>query len=149
MTELHQIDTTLSPKEAIEELSRASEFWGASWQPHAAGGHLELPVLAGLKHGFLSGPVTVEPIAEGSRITFQIEERHYRLQTSAVAILSLGAIGGIAATLWPFFPPLIGVAPLAIVIAIGAWILVASRLRTSTPDEFLELVAGEDPSKTT
>ena len=65
---------------------------------------------------------------------------------NALAILVLGAAGGIAATLWPFYPPLLGIAPLAVVVALAAWILVASRLRTSTPNELLEIVAGDSRS---
>ena len=142
MIEAHHIDTDLSPADALEELARASEMWGADWQPQDDGGRLDLPVLAGLKHGLLSGQIRIEPLSGGSRIVFEVDSSTYRLQSSAVAILALGAVGGIAATLWPFFPALAAVAPVAIVVAIGAWILVASRLRTSTPDEFLALVAG-------
>ena len=143
MTDRHQLDIDLSPEEALEALSRASEMWGARWERQHQGGRLELPVLAGLKHGLLIGRVDVEPIADGSKVVFQIDDARYHLHRSALAILVIGAAGGIAATLWPFFPALLGVAPLAVVVAIGAWILVASRLRTSTVDDFFELLAGD------
>jgi hypothetical protein len=143
MIERHEIDTYLSPEEALEEIARASEIWGATWHPEGVGGRLELPVLAGLRHGLLVGHVSTEPGTTGSRVIFRVEDRHYRLQWTALLILAVGASGGIAATLWPFFPALLGIAPLAIVVAIGAWILVASRLRTSTPEDFLELLAAD------
>jgi len=143
MSEEHSIDIKLPPGEALAAVARASEIWGATWRPEGVGGRLELPVLAGLRHGLLIGNISAEPATIGSRVILRVEDRRYRLQWTALAILALGAAGGITATLWPFFPSLLGVAPLAIVVAIGAWILVASRLRTSTVEEFLELVAGD------
>jgi len=143
MSEEHSIDTELLQEEALGAVAQASEIWGATWSPEGSEGRLELPVLAGLRQGLLVGRVWTEPAATGSRVIFRVEDRHYRLQWAALVILALGAAGGITATLWPFFPSLLAVAPLAVVVAIGAWILVASRLRTSTPDEFLELVAGD------
>ncbi len=73
-------------------------------------------------------------------MTLSAESERYRLNVPAVAILSFGGLGAIAATLWPFFPSLLGVAPLAVVLALCAWFLVASRVRTSSPAEFLDLV---------
>jgi hypothetical protein len=142
MSEEHSIEIDLSQDEALTAVGQASEVWGATWRREGSSGRLELPVLAGLRHGLLVGRVWTEPAATGSRLIFRVEERHFRLQWTALIILTLGAMGGITVTLWPFFPSLLGVAPLAVVVAIAAWILVASRLRTSTPGEFLELVAG-------
>ena len=148
MTDLYEIDTDLTREEALDALARASEMWGATWTREGDGGRLDLPVIAGLKLGLMSGPVRVDAGREGSRISFQVEESRYRLQRPAIAILVLGGLGGIAATLWPFFPALLAVAPLAVVVAIGAWILVASRLRTSTPNDFLELVTLDGSAET-
>ena len=141
MSERFEIEAALTRDEALEALAQASELWGAGWERQGDGGRLALPVLTGLKRGLLVGPVQIEAAASGSRLVFDVEERHDSLNWTAVAILVFGAAGGIAATLWPFFPVLLGVAPLAVVVAIGAWILVASRLRTSTPEDFLDLVA--------
>ena len=142
MDETHSIDTELSREEVLEALAQASETWGANWEPQGSEGRLELPVLAGLRHGLLAGSVRIEPLTNGSRVVLRVDSSHYRLHWSALAILVLGAAGGIAATLWPFYPPLLGIAPVAIVVALAAWILVASRLRTSTPDDFLEFMAS-------
>lgn len=143
MSESFHANSDLPVEQLLEQVEHVAEMWGATWTRDGSGGRLELPVLAGLKHGLVSGTISIEPASVGSRVVFRVERRSYHLQASAVAILALGAIGGIAATLWPFFPVLVGVAPLAVVVAIAAWILVASRLRTSTPDEFLEMVAGD------
>ncbi len=40
---------------------------------------------------------------------------------------------------------LLQVGPLAVVLALAAWFLVVSRLRTSGPNDFLELAAQIDP----
>jgi hypothetical protein len=138
----------------LRELAETADEWGAGWTPEAPsgegsiggaqGGRLELPVTAGIRHGVVSCRVRAEPTAgarEGScRLSLEIESERYRLNVPAVAILSFGGLGAIAATLWPFFPVLLGLAPLAVVLALCAWFLVASRVRTSSPAEFLELV---------
>jgi hypothetical protein len=146
VTGQYPVDTELTRDEALAALATVSDLWGATWERRGDSGWLELPVLAGLKHGVLSGKVRIEPAAHGSRVVFEVEKSRYRTQWTAVAILVLGAAGGIATTLWPYYPPLLGIAPLAVVVAIGAWILVASRLRTSTVEEFLELVAEGESS---
>ena len=43
--------------------------------------------------------------------------------------------------IWPFFPGLLPLAPLGAIVALSGWFLVVSRLTTSTPDDFLRLVA--------
>lgn len=150
MTEVHSVETTFTREEALTAVAEASDLWGATWERRGNGGWLEVPVLAGLKRGILAGEVRIESAARGSRVVFEVEKSRYRMQWTAVAILALGAAGGIATTLWPYYPPLLGIAPLAVVVAIGAWILVVSRLRTSSADEFLELVAeGSDHARKT
>jgi hypothetical protein len=134
-------DLPLEPEETLRVVSRASELWGAKWRREGSGGHLELPVTAGVRRGVLRGRLWIEPTTEGSSIVLRIEQSHYQIHWGAVIILLFGAAGALTATLWPFYPPLLGLAPLAIVLALAAWFLVASRLRTSTPEDFLELVA--------
>jgi membrane protein implicated in regulation of membrane protease activity len=87
--------------------------------------------------------VEARPAGAGTRLTLTVEAEDYRLNRAAVAILAFGAAGAIAATLWPFFPQLLSVAPLAVVLALCAWFLVAARVRTTTAAEFLELVVEE------
>ena len=68
-------------------------------------------------------------------------DEHYRVNKQAVVILVAGAISGLVLMLWPFFPALLGFAPVAIVLALIAWFLVVSRLRMAGPREFLDTVA--------
>jgi hypothetical protein len=56
--------------------------------------------------------------------------------------LLFGGAGGLTVALWPFFPELMPLLPVAVVLALVAWLLVVARLRSSDPGDFLKLVAG-------
>ncbi|HEV2852446.1 MAG TPA: hypothetical protein VHC97_06555 [Thermoanaerobaculia bacterium] len=133
----HAIDLEASPEKALAAVGRAAEDWGAEFQ----GGRLNLPVLAGIRRGLVTGTVEVGPAEGGSRVVFRPETSAYHVQTQAVVILLLAVAGGLLTLVWPFFPKLIAVAPFGAVLALGGWFLVVSRLRTSGPDEFLDAVA--------
>lgn len=137
------VDTTVDAEATLVALDRAAESWGAGWERAGLGGRLELPVTAGVRRGVLTCRVEARPAGAGTRLTLTVEAEDYRLNRAAVAILAFGAAGAIAATLWPFFPQLLSVAPLAVVLALCAWFLVAARVRTTTAAEFLELVVEE------
>ena len=136
----HTTKTLHSREGTLADLETAAEIWGAGWRPDGWGGRLELPVTAGLRRGVVSGRVSVETTPNGSRVLFRVEESHHTLNVAATMVLLLGAVGALAVTLWPLFPPLLALAPLSLVLAFTAWLLVASRLRTSGPEDFLELV---------
>jgi hypothetical protein len=144
----HAIEIPDSPQQALSALARAAGMWGADFERQGLGGKLHLPVTAGLRRGLISGAVAVEPLGDGgSRVVFLLEERVDHVHTPAVVILLLAVLGALLTVLWPFYPKLLPVAPFGAILALGGWFLVVSRLRTSGPDEFLELVAGlgEDP----
>ena len=143
----HSVELTLGTDEALAELARAAGDWGAEWRREGSGGRLILPVTAGLRHGRLSGRISTEPTngSPGTRLRFQVEDSRYRLHGRAVVILLFGALGAISFTLWPFYPPLLQLAPMALVLAFAAWFLVASRLRTAGIEEFFELLTREGP----
>ena len=90
----------------------------------------------------LEGELAAEPVPGGSRLTLRVARSEYRLRTAAVACLVLGGLGGSVLVLWPFYPPLLRLAPLGVVLALAAWFVVLSRLRVSGPEEFLETVAA-------
>jgi hypothetical protein len=144
MTE-HAIDLEMPPERALSALRQTAEDWGAELQSSTRGGKLHLPVVAGIRRGLVSGPVEVEKAEGGSRLVFRPEESVYYVQTPAVMILILSALGAVLTVLWPFYPQLIAVAPFGAIIALGGWFLVISRLRTSGPDEFLAAVAATPP----
>jgi hypothetical protein len=138
----HAIELALPPERALAALERTAEAWGAELAREGQGGRLVLPVMAGLRRGFLRGRVTVTPSGGGARLAFVVEESGYRLHRTAVAILALALAGAVATVLWPFFPRLLVLAPVGLALGLGAWLLVVSRLTNSGAEEFLAEVAG-------
>lgn len=123
---------------ALSAVSEAAEAWGAAWD--AEDRTLVLPALAGIRRGVLRGSVLAEDADGGTRLRFAVESAEWHLQTAAVVILLLSAFGALFTVVWPFFPSLLPVAPFGALLALGGWFLVVSRLQSSGPEEFLELV---------
>jgi hypothetical protein len=145
----------LSEEETLDAIERAAELWGASWHRDGPGGRLELPVVAGLRRGTVTARLATDSDRDqegpGTLVSARVEASEYRLQTAAVAILSVGGFGALALALWPLYPPLLALAPLALIFTVVAWLAVASRLQNSGIEEFLELVQtaadGPQPSE--
>lgn len=137
------IEVAGSPERAGAAVERAAELWGAESERRGAGRFgLRLAVAAGLRRGWMTGEVRVEPAGpEGARVVFHPESSEYRLQTAQVGMLVLGALGMVALLLCPFLPALVPLAPIGIVLGLAAWFLVLSRLHSSGPAEFLQTVA--------
>jgi hypothetical protein len=138
----HRVELEVTPASALESLAAAADLWGASWQPESAGGTLRLPVVRGLWRGVEQCHVAVEPTRSGSTVELTVEERWLQVNRSAVVVLLFGGAGGLTVALWPFFPELMPLLPVAVVLALVAWLLVVARLRSSDPGDFLNLVAG-------
>lgn len=143
----HVVELPETPEAALAAAGRAAEAWGAELQRERGQARLTLPVIAGLRRGVLSGPLTAEPAGEGSRLVFRPEDAHYYVQPASVVILLLAVLGAALTCLWPFFPRLISVAPFGVILALCGWFLVVSRLRSSGPEDFLGTIADHsDPS---
>jgi len=129
---------------ALSSVRQVAEEWGAMWEPEGSTGILRLPVSHGLRQSLLEGPLTVEadPERSGSTVRFRVEATRTRINWTASLLLLIGGAGGIVTMLWPFFPGLLPLAPAGIVLAIAAWLLVVSRLRTTEVEDFFDLVAG-------
>lgn len=138
----HRVSVVLSSEESLEALEHAAELWGADWNRHGTGGRLELPVHAGVRHGVVSATVWTEPERNGTSVVARVESSRYRLRGRAVSILAVGGLGALALILWPLYPPLLAFAPLALVLAVAAWLVIISRLQNSGVEEFLDLVAS-------
>jgi len=112
------------------------------WEPEGSTGVLRLPVSHGLRQSLLEGPLTVEadPWGSGSTLRFRVEATRTKVNWTASLLLLIGAAGGVVTMLWPFFPGLLPLAPAGIVLAIAAWLLVVSRLRTTEIEDFFDLV---------
>jgi hypothetical protein len=128
------------PDELTDAVAEAADAWGGGFQRHGQGGDLVLPVQAGLRHGRLEGRVEVRPDETGSRLTLTVERIDYRVHRPAMIILLLGAAAGLVLVLWPFVPGLEGLLPIALILVVGAWFLVVSRLQNRGAEEFLATV---------
>lgn len=137
------MDLDCSPGEAQAALGVATKEWGGEWRAEGSGGRVALPVAAGLRRGLTECDVSIEPAGEGCRVTFEVTAAAWSINWIATMILVFGAAGGILLLLWPLFPDLLGLAPFAAIIAFSAWFLVASRLRTSSLEDYLETLAVE------
>lgn len=146
----HRVEFEGSPETALRAVTTAAELWGADWQPESSGGLLLLPVVRGLWRGVERCRVGVLPTRTGSAIELTVEEGWQQIHRSSVVVLLLGGAGGLIVALWPFFPGLMPLLPVAAVLAIAAWLLVVARLRSSHPEDFLKLVVEIDnPSSNT
>jgi hypothetical protein len=137
----HAIDLPVQPGEALRAVGSTAEEWGADFEPRgSAGGELQLPVLTGVRRGLLSGPLTVEALAQGSRVVFKPVVQQYHVERTPVLVLLLAAAGALLAVAWPFFPKLLPAAPVGMVLAFSGWFLAVWRRRGKGPAEFLELI---------
>ncbi len=141
--ERHSLELDIAPGAALVALGETAEAWGADWKREGEGGSLVLPVLAGLRRGYLLAKVAVaerQAGAAGTRVELTVEKAELHVHRQAVAILIVAAVASLATVLWPFFPGLLALAAPATVIALGAWFLIVSRLKTSGPEDFLKAV---------
>lgn len=136
----HERVVALAPGAAKTAIAEAARDWGAEWTPAGDGGRLMLPVIFGLRRGFATGNIAVEPADGGSRLVWTLEESRLEVHRGSVVVLSLAAVPALGALAWPFFPPLLALAPLAAVLGFLAWWLVVARLRSSGPEDFLVMV---------
>lgn len=132
----------LPPERVLAAVREAADLWGAFWQPEGRDSRLALPVVQGLRRGVQDIRVRAESRPPGARLQLEIESSRIHVHRPAVGVLVMGALGGICVMLWPLFPSLLPLAPAGAVLALVAWLLVVSRLRSKGPEEFLELVAS-------
>lgn len=143
-----RVELGLTPAAALAALAREAEERGGSYQPAGpAGGRLRIPVVAGLRRGWVEGPVAAAPSAEGTALSFRPEESRYRVQRFAVVLLLLGALGALVVLFAPLFPVLVPALPLAAMLALVTWLFVVAGLRNSGAEELLAALAdaGERP----
>ena len=143
MTSEHTLTLEQRPDAALAALRRAADDWGAELKKEDGDLWLYLPVVHGLRRGLIAGPVQVETAESGSRIVFRPEDSDISVQAASVIVLLLAVGGAALASLWPFFPNLLPLAPFGAILALGGWFLVLTRLRTSGAEEFLGTVGVE------
>ncbi|MDX1997647.1 MAG: hypothetical protein SF066_07985 [Thermoanaerobaculia bacterium] len=142
-----------SPDEALRAVARAAEAWGADFEAQGAGGRLELPVNAGLRHGRLAGTVRAVALGEAAtELGFTVEREEFKLPRVLVGLLLCGALGAVTALGWPFVPGLGKLAPMGALIALAVWFLVLAKARYVGVEVFFdrvedEIAAQESPNR--
>jgi len=148
MNNEYTVDLDAPPQDSLELLAATAEDWGGGWESDGPqSGRLAIPVLAGLRRGFVVGRVDVEAAGEGSRLRFQPEESHYHVQKPAVVILLLAAFGGLLTIAGLFVPSLLPLVPVGALLAVASWLVVVVRLRNTGPEEFFQTLAGWRPEE--
>lgn len=143
MSDQHTVDLELSPAESLALVAETAESWGGGWEADGdGGGRLTIPVLAGLRHGFVTGRLRVEPLADGSRLYFEVEQSVYRVQKPALVILLLAGFGALLTVFGLFVPSLHPLVPMGALLAISSWLVVVARLRNTGPEEFFAALAA-------
>lgn len=132
------LDAQRDRETVLATLAEVAELWGGEWRREGNGGALELPVQAGLRHGLLDLRVETTALGvAGTRLELRVERERWVLHRAAVGMLVIAGLGSLAGVLWPFFPALGTVLPLALVLGVGAWLGVLSRLRNRGVRELL------------
>ncbi len=142
--EQHVAEFSLTPAETLRRVAVAAEAWGGLWQPGGElAGRLGLPARAGLRRGWVAGPLEVQPHNGGSRLVLTIENSELRVNRMAFLFLIFAALGALSVVFSPLVPALRPLLPMGIVVAIAAWFVVVSRLGNSGPEEFFASLDGE------
>lgn len=145
MSTTQEVELAVRPSVALKRVAEHSERWGGAWDAHDAhSGKLGLPVIAGIRRGWVEGDVQVESCAAGSKVRFEQDHSAYTVDRGSLMILVAAAIGCLFSLLAIFFPKLLPLMPVGILLAMGAYLVVIARLRNSGPEEFFESLAEED-----
>ncbi len=140
----HVIELPGRPRAVLGLVARTADDWGGTWQPRGeTGGRLGLPVTAGLRRGWVAGELEVEAAADasGTRLRLRLDAGEYRVEQASVAVLVLAAAGALLPIFVPFYPALMRLVPLGLLLALGAWFFIVARLRNSGPEEFFHDLA--------
>ena len=138
----YSVELDGTPEAVLDRLAAIAEDWDAAWQwDGPVRGRLGLPVLAGVRRGWVAGPLVAEALDDHrSRLVFTVDAEDFQVDRAAVAVLTVAGLCGLLTLVAPFVPRLWPLLPLAIVFVLAAWFFVVARLRNSGPEEFFELL---------
>jgi len=142
----HRYEVALAARPAVglEQLVELVGHWGGTWHAGGAtGGRMVLPVRAGMRYGRVEGEVNARAEGDGCRLSFETIQSAYRVRYTLFGFLVLGGFGGVIILAAPFAPHLLPLVPAGASVSIAAWMLIASRLETSGPEEFLGQLSQE------
>lgn len=139
----------LSPSAALKSLGSLAETWGGGWKGEELdGGRLVIPVLAGLRRGYVGYAVSARSESKGTRLHFVEEESDLQVHKPTLIILLIAACAGLSTLVMPFVPKLLPLLPPAVVLCLATWLFIVARLRNSGLDEFMQDLA-DDPGSAT
>lgn len=137
----------LAPVVALKSMADLAETWGGGWQADEQNGpnqgRLVIPVLAGLRRGYVGYGVTAQPEAHGTRLHFVEEESDLQVHKPTVVVLLIAAVAGLSTLVMPFMPQLLPLLPPAVVLCLATWMFIVARLRNSGLEEFITDLSGE------
>ncbi len=84
---------------------------------------------------------------QGQAVEYRELDSTYRFHRAGVVVVVLGALGGLAAVLWPFAPALLPLAAGGLVLALAAWLMVVSKVRYEGIDAFWSELEDELSSR--
>lgn len=125
---------------AVEDVA---ELWGAEFERRGSGALLETPVAAGLRRGVVEAEVETRGSGDSTHLILRTLKESYQLQTRELVVLLMGAAGGLFMVIVPFAPHLFDLLPMAGILLLLAWFLVASRARHRNLRDFLHEVRDE------
>ncbi len=139
----------LSPSAALKSLDTLSERWGGGWKGEGPdGGRLVIPVLAGLRRGYVGYAVSARSESRGTHLDFVEEESDLKVHRPTLIVLLIAACAGLSTLVMPFVPKLLPLLPPAVVLCIATWLFIVARLRNSGLDEFMQDLKDETGSTT-
>ncbi len=141
-TAILETSVDLPPDVAFDLAVEAVQDWGGEVDPAGLSNRqgplkVQLPVSAGLRYGWIDAYLSTHHTGSSCRIVLQVEDSHYHLHTSAVMVLLLGGLGGLSMLIMPLFPQLFELLPLAGLLLVLAWFMVASKVKHHDAQDFL------------
>lgn len=123
---------------SLKLLKERAETWGGGWKGEGLdGGRLVIPVLAGLRRGYVGYAVSADGGGPGTRLHFIEEENDLTVHKPTLVVLLIAAAAALTCLLVPFFPRLLPLLPPSIVLSLATWLFIVARLRNSGLDEFM------------
>lgn len=127
----------LPPAASFKALRHKAEIWGGGWQGEGLGGRLVIPVLAGLRRGYVGYAVSAEETSQGTRLEFVEEESDLQVHKPTLIVLLIAAAAALTCLVVPFVPRLLPLLPPSVVLCLATWLFIVARLRNSGLDEFM------------
>ena len=144
---VHSKELDASPEETLRRVAQAAEAWGGEWRQDEgdggdATGKLIVPVSAGVRRGWMGYLVSATEDSGTTRLELRLAEEHLDVDRATVVFLLTALVGALLFLVVPFVPKLMPLLPVGFVLTAAGWLVVASRLRNSGVEEFIDSLEG-------